>query len=494
MKKIFNFLKDSIRNYRPPKFIILFIFLIIFIFVYFKNMPLDNDSWFLLNHGRYVFEHGIPHVEPFTIHSGFKFVMQQWLSSSIFWFVYKYLGSIGIRFLVLGVFALINYIFYKLCMLLSKNKVYLTSLCTIVFSIILAIFMVSRPQIFTYLILLSEIYILELYIRNKNKKILILLPILSILEINLHASMWFMLFLFFIPYLIDSFNINLTILKTDGYEKKYLFIIFFVMLLVGFINPYGIDSITYVFNSYGIEQINEIVGEMQYLSLSNFVGIVGFLIIFGLLYIYFFYKKKSLKLRYYLLFSGTAILGIMQVRSFPLFIIVSIFPICELLSDEFKKNKFNVINSKKLRYIYAFLFICLFVFASSIFKSTFKELDENLISLKNCVSYLDSHYKTKDLKIYTNYNDGNYFEFNNYKTYIDTRAEVFLKSNNKKEDVFNEYYNLSLGALDINEFTKKYKFDVLVISNIENIAGKKINNYNKVYEDKYRSMYEIKKN
>ena len=45
---------------------------------------LDNDIWFLLTHGRYVMEHGFPMIEPFTIHEGFKFVMQQWLSAAIF--------------------------------------------------------------------------------------------------------------------------------------------------------------------------------------------------------------------------------------------------------------------------------------------------------------------------------------------------------------------------------------------------------------------------
>jgi len=33
------------------------------------QIKLDNDIWFLLNSGRYVLQHGIPFVEPFTMPS-----------------------------------------------------------------------------------------------------------------------------------------------------------------------------------------------------------------------------------------------------------------------------------------------------------------------------------------------------------------------------------------------------------------------------------------
>jgi hypothetical protein len=38
-----------------------------------QNKAIDNDTHFLLNSGRYVMEHGIPHVEPFTMHEGLLF-------------------------------------------------------------------------------------------------------------------------------------------------------------------------------------------------------------------------------------------------------------------------------------------------------------------------------------------------------------------------------------------------------------------------------------
>lgn len=49
----------------------------------------NNDGWFLLNSGRYVENFGIPHTEPFTIHEGFHFVMQQWLFALGLWKIYE---------------------------------------------------------------------------------------------------------------------------------------------------------------------------------------------------------------------------------------------------------------------------------------------------------------------------------------------------------------------------------------------------------------------
>ena len=39
----------------------------------------DNDTWFILNIGRDVFAHGIPHEEQFGMFSGVNYVAQQWL-------------------------------------------------------------------------------------------------------------------------------------------------------------------------------------------------------------------------------------------------------------------------------------------------------------------------------------------------------------------------------------------------------------------------------
>ena len=62
------------------------------------NSVIDNDFWFLLKGGDYVMANGIPHTEPFTMHQGWNFVMQQWLSSVIFALIYNTFGVMGVLY------------------------------------------------------------------------------------------------------------------------------------------------------------------------------------------------------------------------------------------------------------------------------------------------------------------------------------------------------------------------------------------------------------
>ena len=65
--------------------------------------------------------------------------------------------------------------------------------------------------------------------------------------------------------------------------------------------------------------------------------------------------------------------------------------------------------------------------------------------------------------IYSSFNDGGYVEFRGYKPYMDPRAELYLKKNNKKEDLFKEYYDLQHNILNREEFVDKYKFDFMLV-------------------------------
>lgn len=81
---------------KQNRWILLLVFLPCFVLM----LHMNNDLWFLLNSGRYVLQHGIPTIEPFTLHQNFSFVMQQWLTAGIFWVVYSKLGAVGILALV----------------------------------------------------------------------------------------------------------------------------------------------------------------------------------------------------------------------------------------------------------------------------------------------------------------------------------------------------------------------------------------------------------
>ena len=99
------------------------IFLLIpFLYLIRSGFKVSNDSWFLLNHGRYVLENGLPYIEPFTIHKNFNFIMQQWLYSVFFYLIYKKFSFWGLIIFSFILYVITYYAFYKLCLFVSKEN------------------------------------------------------------------------------------------------------------------------------------------------------------------------------------------------------------------------------------------------------------------------------------------------------------------------------------------------------------------------------------
>ena len=146
----------------------------------------------------------------------------------------------------------------------------------IIDSIIIKTFLNTRPQIFDIIFILLEIYLLELYIRKGNKKYLAVLPIISLLMINLHASIWPMLFVILVPYYLGRINLKKT--TVEKYKIKPLIIVTILMLICGFINPYGINMMLYLFRSFGLKEINNLVMEMKPININN--GFIAYILIF----------------------------------------------------------------------------------------------------------------------------------------------------------------------------------------------------------------------
>ena len=87
--------------------------------------------------------------------------------------------------------------------------------------------------------------------------------------------------------------------------------------------------------------------------------------------------------------------------------------------------------------------------------------EEPLKALKDTI--LEREDTPESLRVYTGYNAGGYFEFYNMKTYLDARAEVFIKKFNGQKDVLKEWNDLQNGRMKIEEFMDMYHFDYYVV-------------------------------
>lgn len=475
----------KIKDYKPSKYICYLYFFVPLFVCSLSKIDRENDIWFLLKHGEYILKHGFPHIEPFSMHQNFSFVMQQWLSSVIFYISHKILGQYGILLVIIITNILMLYFLYKLCMLISENKFRLSIVITCITDIFLLLFMIARPWIFTMLNLIIVLYIMELFYKKNNRKALYFLPLISLIQINIQSSMWFMLFIFMLPYIVDLF------LKERRRLSSFPLIII-LMFICGFINPYGLDNILYVVKSYGNYYINNTVSEMLAISLNDkrilFYSYLFYFILAIELLIYIFCKKGRFELRHLFLFLGVSFLGLKNLRSMWIFIIGTIPFLSSYLKPYFKKLSFKEENfelepDERKKYYLVIVILCIYTCGVSVIANSkfTNKLEKGIDAIYNT-----SNVNAKTT-VYTSYNNGSYAEYRNLKPYIDSRAEIFIKKNNHKEDIMKEYYLVYNGYISYDKFINKYKFDYMIIMKNEAI-------YTSALKDKnYKSIYYSKK-
>lgn len=448
---------------------------------------LDNDVWFLLNSGRYVMNYGIPHTEPFSIHKNMKFVMQQWLTDVTFWNIYDKFGENGLFILVMICYTIIIFLMYKLTMKVSGGNFFVSFSITMLASILIYTYMVTRPTIFTLVLVLIELNILESFSMSGEIKHLYILPLLSLLMINLHAALWPMLFIMMLPYIAESFKFKLLFIECEGHDKKYLLLTFVIMILIAFINPYGFESMIYLVKSSGNHNMVNIL-ELQPPYISDVSGMIVYLYIFFIAFIYIFYKNGKSRLRYFLLTAGTIYMALLSLRNITYFALCSLFPLAYYLKDLklVEKNSINKKN-KYIRGILVFLisiFVIISFYKNSLENNTYKEY----LDLNNTINYILGNEKSSNIILYTSFNDGALVQFRGLSSYIDPRAEVYFKKHNNKDDIFNEYINMRNGRLYYKKFLDKYHFTHLIVSKgdiLDTYLSYDINYKIIYYNDKY---------
>ena len=481
--KMINKIKNKVTNYHPSKWEVFCFLLVPILFGIIRSTHLDNDTWFILNYGRYILNHGFPNIDPFTIHEGLNLVIQQWLIDVLFYKTYSLFGNNGIYLIVNLVNIYIVFITYKLLMLVTNNKRNLSVLfTTIIVTLFDLFFLTSRPQIFSTSLLLTELYILEKYEKTKEKRVLLFLPLLSLIMINCHASMWLMLFCFFLPFFINTFSFKVGKVVSVGGKKIDFIIPILGMIIAGFINPYGIKAMTYVLTSYNIPWIYNMVGEMKIPSIHSLVGFTSYFIVFSIYLTYVVFVTKKIKIYHLLLLIGTTYLAISSNRGVLFLIISSIYPISYYI-----QNKFYVIKepSDKLKKKAQFLFsvLCILVLLTFLY-----QLNNSKVNFSNSiidgVNDMIEQENINGIRLFCHYDDCNYAEYLGIKTYSDSRAEIFLKANNKKEDILKELYELgTMSDSDIEKFLEKYQFTHLIVHSYSPLYEYLVNN------DNYQVIY-----
>lgn len=462
-------------NKTPKAFKIFLILIPVAAIAVMLGAQVDNDFYFLYPTGEYILNNGFPTKDFLTWHSNMDIIVQQWLSSVIFYLIaskLKMVGLIAFEFICsMAVFALL----FRLCYLLSKN--FFVSYCASSVSAVMIAtsYITTRPQVFTYIILICELIALEKFVSSNRFAYLLVLPLLSLALVNLHSSMWLMFFAFILPYYFQAITLKIGKLNVKASYSFFKLLAATVLSFgAGFINPYGIKSMLYLFNSYGYETINSYIQEMMPISISNPFGKLLFGILVLLLILMFLFKKGKCELRILLLFLGTLYLGLSSVKGFVYFEIA----LCVFVASYFKDFTFNLkitdddekksFDFKKVGLVFlAAVIICgsVLFYVSSTDNSDTDEAAEEASEreqLDEIIAYLKSE-NPDEMVVYNGFNCGPYLEYNGIKTFMDARAELFFEKNNHEFDYYNEMLDAENGKIYYKEYFDKYGFTHLVI-------------------------------
>lgn len=470
-------------------------FLLPAILLMFVNQELDNDSWFVLAEGRYLVENGIHYTDVLTIHEGMNIVVQNYGFAMIFYLIHNTFGASGLYIMMLALNFVICYLLYRICMLISNKNTNLSLFIMMLTDFLLILgFVTTRAQMVSYIIMLALIYVLELYIKTDKSKYLWWLPVLSILQINLHASVWWMLIIIIGVYIIDA--IHKPKLRLQGYRMKPLIVAGIVVFLAGFINPYGVKMITYIFTSYGVPEISRMVGEMKpyYIFRSRFEVLVYVALVLTLV-LYIFGDSKKVRVRYLLMLFGFLALGLNSTKGLSNLILTMFFPLALVCKDVRIEKVFDATLARNAVMLWTgAVAISVFVAQFVVLAPRIKDgpADEVIAAVD---SIEEESGGDKTVKIYVGYNNGGYVEYRGYKAYIDPRAEVFLKRNNGKENILKEWEDLVTKEAVLEEFLDKYGFDYLIAdrSHEGQMYNMENDNYKLIYDNDESEIRVFKK-
>lgn len=444
-------------------YVIMAIFLTANLLKYISPAFFDGDTFFLLATGREIVKNGIPYENPFHITPGLQIVVQQWLFCVITYLFY-FLGNVhGLFIMTLLITALNGIMYWKIAKLkgLDGNIALITIL---LFFVLYCDYLTVRPNNLTVLLLLLQIYFTEKYVETGKKRWLAWLPLIMIVEANVHIAVWFIHILFMLPYIVPPFDLGkLRFLKVE-YKIRNLVITSLAMVVSTICNPYGLDGVLYLVHSYTDELRNAGIAEMQpTMLISSF----GLLLQYGLIVILLAAaNKKKLSSPTIYLFIGTFILGAVTYRNNNYFSIAFLILVFEVLAQIDFTEVFALLSKMNVLVCVLFLGLSLYGLYEAYTEYNTSMTKDRLVAPVKAVEYLNEN-AGRDSRIFTEFNSGGYLAWNGYQIYMEARPELYFKAINKKADVFAEYEEVTgqISPERFDEFQNQYQFEYYIVGN-----------------------------
>ena len=459
-------MKDKLKKINADKLLFAMELIMLFVIIMmFTTDYTDTDLYYLIANGKYILKHGIPHTNPFVF-APFKggslpdIVIQNWLYCVIVAGVSKIAGSLGLC--ILELVFIIGMICIMCVFLKVRGANWNKTLSLIASAVTLICFSYInlRPQMFTFILIMIEIVCIEKAIKTGNTKYLLIIPLCTLIEINIHASYWIMHYVVFLPYMIPMKKILKDKVPDgicDNFKKgqyKPVFITWLIMAVPLFINPYGTGSILYVFKALKDNVFSFItIIEQQPLTFGE--PAIELFLIFIVVFVIFITMicKKRIKFSTIFMYLGFTLLVSLQIKWLSFYVIGILF----VLSDFITWLKTTKLREVKISLMYKWFYIVciiivtilfsLIIITTAISTKEFKPTEEALNTPNTTISkdeieiakYLKAHNADR---VFTQWDSGNYYEYKGIKVLMDARPELYTISYSDT----NDYDETNLGV------------------------------------------------
>lgn len=455
----------------------LFIVTIIFLFIVVSSNYLkvaDNDFFHIAVSGRDILAdwHNLYENHNFVL-EGYKTMIQQWLYAIALWKSYELAGFTGVKIFTAVQLILLLYLAYRYFVLNHIGRSFSVFLAFLV-PYTMDVYINCRPQMISVILFLWQFIIMEKY-KQGNEKIKYLLPVITLLEVNLHMTFIIFHFIFMLPYFVPISRIPVlrkTGILDDSVPFKPFFLPVVLMGLTCFINPYGYKAYLILLWSGKIVGVN--IAEMRMLRVIS-PHTINLMVLAGTGI--WLMSKKRLQATDFYFFIGTFVMCAFASRNIIFVACCSIFLIRTAAAYLEEKHDISSLIAalpkllgKKISSIATFLtcMVVIGVFFESMFIGTYIGKNDNPLQPAKAVDYIKENDDAQNVKLFTDLSSGSYFLFHGIgRVYMEPKTEPYLEQVNGQKDIISEYGRIlsesGSSVEEIEDFLNEYNFDYLYI-------------------------------
>lgn len=477
--------------------IVLILLIVIFVICkVLKSFP--NDTFFTIAIGNQVLSNGIEKIDRLVWHNNLEYTNSRWLFDIIIALFYRKFGFNGIYILTIIFAVFQSLLFYYILRKISNRKL-LSFLFTLIIINCIENEFVARAQIVSFFLFLLEFYSIEKVTESECKKRYIAyLIIIPILLANMHASVFPMYFIFYLPYIAEfilsklnlKFNENSKIIIQKRNIKK-LIILFFIGILCGFIKPLYVHPFSDMIKANSEVAVN-MIKELKPIKIIENIYFVFFIII--TISIISFTKTK-VRITDCLYILGFCLLSLYAIRCIYFFYLISSICIFRIVNDCL--NEYNINIKLHNNYIKIFLSILsILLLISYCLKLMTSKMNENYIETQkypiDAANYILDNLNVNNMRIWNHFNFGSYLEFKGIPVFIDSRSGMYTEEFNKDVTIFEDWANVVEGIVSYKKIFDKYEITHALLYNNEliNLYIYDDSDWKQIYQDDIFSLYE----